>query len=229
MRLALFDLDHTLLSGDSDVLWCEFLMHEGVLRRDEFAPRNAQMEAAYKAGTVDMQAFADFYASTLAGRTPQEWEPLRDRFVREVVAPRIPADAVALVKRHLDAGDLVVMTTATGRFITERTAALFDIPHLIATEMEFDPAGRFTGRASGVLNLREGKVRRLRDWLALRGQPLEHFHSTAYSDSINDLPLLSAVNQPIAVDPDPRLLAHAQAQGWPVQRLQRDEARTARG
>ena len=220
MKLALFDLDHTLLSGDSDVLWCEFLMTEGVLDRDSFAARNAQMEADYKAGSVDAQAFASFYVSTLAGRTPAQWQPLRQRFLNEVIAPRIPSDAHALVREHQRAGDTVVMTTATNRFITELTAQHFGIEHLIATDVQLvDDV--FTGRTEGVLNMREGKVHRLHAWLAGRDQRLDAFDSVAYSDSINDLPLLSAVRRAVAVDPDARLHAEAQARGWTVIRLSR--------
>jgi HAD superfamily hydrolase (TIGR01490 family) len=214
-RLVLFDLDHTLLAGDSDVLWCEFLMEEGVLERAVFAARNAQMEAGYRAGTVDAAAFANFYVSTLAGRTPAQWQPLRERFLNEVIVPRIPRDAFALVRRHLAEEALVVMTTATNRFITELTAAHFGIPHLLATEPELRE-GVFTGRAAGTLNMREGKVVRLHAFLAERDLALAGLHSTAYSDSMNDLPLLQAVDAPVAVDPDPRLGAIAGERGWPV-------------
>ena len=217
-RLTLFDLDHTLLQGDSDVLWCEFLMDEGLLQRAEFAARNRDMEARYREGTVDAQAFAHFYVGTLAGRSPADWEPLRRRFLREVVAPRIPRDAPKLVDGHLAAGDLVVMTTATNRFITEMTARHFGIPYLLATDPEL-AQGRFTGRTTGTLNMREGKVARLRHWLGERGQALADFQSTAYSDSINDLPLLEAVQAPVAVDPDPRLGEVARERGWKILHL----------
>jgi HAD superfamily hydrolase (TIGR01490 family) len=212
-RLALFDLDHTLLHGDSDVLWCEFLMDEGVLQRAAFARRNAEMEAQYQAGTVDAQAFANFYVGTLAGRSPAQWEPLRRRFLREVVAPRIPRPALALVRQHLEAGDLVVMTTATNRFLTELTAAHFGIGHLLATEPELKD-GLFTGLATGTLNMRQGKVERLLAFLAARAERLADFHSTAYSDSLNDLPLLQAVDVAVAVDADARLAAIAGERGW---------------
>lgn len=220
MKLTLFDLDHTLLSGDSDVLWVEFLMQQGVLERAAFAARNADVEARYKAGTVDAQAFADFYVGTLAGRTPAQWEPLRQEFMATVVAPRIPSAAMALVDQHLDAGDLVVLTTATNRFITELTALYLGIEHLIATDVE-SVDGCFTGRTQGTLNMRDGKVRRLHDWLAARGHSLGQFTSTAYSDSINDLPLLCAVHHPVAVDPDERLRAEARLRGWPTLQLPR--------
>ena len=217
-RLALFDLDHTLLSGDSDVLWCEFLMDKGLLDRAAFGARNAEMEARYQAGTVGMQEFCDFYVGTLDGRTPRQWEPVRREFHETEVVPRIPAAALELVKRHIAAGDLVVMTTATNRFITELTAQYFGIEHLLATEAELVD-GLFTGRTRGRLNMREGKVERLRQWLQERRLRLDNFRSTAYSDSINDLSLLEAVTQPVAVDPDPRLAAIAQERGWPILRL----------
>ncbi len=220
MKLTLFDLDHTLLSGDSDVLWIDFLIKQGRLDRASFAARNADVEARYKAGTVDAQEFADFYVGTLAGHTPQHWEPLRQEFMATEVAPRIPPAAVALVDQHLDAGDLVVLTTATNRFITELTALYLGIEHLIATDVEC-LNGIFSGRTKGVLNMREGKVTRLKQWLVARGHSLSQFKSTAYSDSINDLALLCAVNKPVAVDPDPRLRAEAGKRGWPTLQLPR--------
>lgn len=215
MKLTLFDLDHTLLSGDSDVLWCDFLMAKGVLDKKQFAARNADMEARYKAGTVGLREFANFYVGTLAGRTAQAWEPLRQEFLADWIVPRVPNAAIALVDKHLEAGDLVVMTTATNRFITELTAIYFNIEHLIATEPEQKDTG-FTGHTTGALNMREGKVTRLHDWMKARGLRLKDCISTAYSDSINDLPLLQAVNQPITVSPDARLSAIARAAGWPV-------------
>jgi HAD superfamily hydrolase (TIGR01490 family) len=212
-RLALFDLDHTLLHGDSDVLWCDFLVAQGVLQRASFAARNADMEARYRAGTVDAAAFATFYLGTLAGRSAADWAPLRRRFIADVVVPRIPRAALALVRGHLEAGDLVVMTTATNRFLTEPTAAHFGIPHLLATEPEV-LQGVFTGRATGTLNTREGKVARLQAFLAERALALEGVHSTFYSDSVNDLPLLQAVTEPVAVDADAQLAAIAGQRGW---------------
>jgi HAD superfamily hydrolase (TIGR01490 family) len=217
--LALFDLDHTLLSGDSDVLWCDFLMARGLLDRAVFAPRNAQMEADYKAGTVDAAAFAGFYVSTLAGRTLAEWEPLRQAFLHEAVVPRIPEAARALVKAHQAVGDPVVMTTATNRVLTELTATHFGIDHLLATEVELDAHGRCTGRTTGTLNMREGKVTRLHAWLAQRGQALHALDTVAYSDSINDLPLLECACRAVAVNPDPRLSAVALDRGWQILRF----------
>jgi len=218
-RLVLFDLDHTLLEGDSDMLWCEFLMQRGVLERARFAPRNEAMERDYRAGSVSAEAFSTFYVSTLAGRHAADWEPLRRAFVHEVVAPRIGAPARALVATQQHAGALVVLTTATNRFLTELTAAHLGIAHLIATECERDASGGFTGRPAGTLNMREGKVQRLQEWLGARGRRLADYESWAYSDSVNDLPLLEAVEHPVAVHADPRLARIAAARGWPTLRL----------
>ena len=218
LRLALFDLDHTLLTGDSDVLWCDFLIARGLLDRDTFSARNCDMETRYKAGTVGVREFSEFYVGTLTGHAPASLDTLRRDFLAQEIVPRIPAAAHALVKQHLGANDLVVMTTATNRFITELTAAHFNIEHLLATEPEIVD-GRFTGRTQGTLNMREGKVKRLHAWLDARGQSLADFASTAYSDSINDLPLLLAVNVPIVVDPDAKLAAWAASNGHRVIRL----------
>lgn len=217
-RLALFDLDHTLLDGDSDVLWCEFLMDRGVLARAEFEPRNRQMEADYKAGTVSVQAFCEFYVGTLAGRSPAEWQPLREAFLHERVAPRLLAAGRDCIAAHRQAGDQIVLTTATNRFITELTAEVLGIEHLLATECELGADGRFTGAVAGTLNMREGKVARLREWLVAQGRSLEREDSVFYSDSVNDLALLQAVREPVAVDPDARLASEATAHGWPVLR-----------
>jgi HAD superfamily hydrolase (TIGR01490 family) len=216
MRLTLFDLDHTLLDGDSDQLWCEFLMDRGVLPRDPFAADNAAMARDYAAGEVSVQDFCDFYIGTLAGRSADEWGALRRDYVDQCIVPRIPAAAMELVARHRDAGDLVLLTTATCRFLSELTAVHLGFAQLIATECETDAEGRFTGRSQGVPNMREGKVQRLRDWLAGQQLDLADVESTLYSDSINDLPLLIAVRRAVAVDPDARLAAEAAQRGWPV-------------
>ena len=218
MKLTLFDLDHTVLNGDSDVLWCDFLIKKGILGKTEFTARNADMAARYRAGTVGLKEFADFYVGTLAGRTTDEWEPLRQEFLADWIVPRVTPAALALVDKHLEAGDLVVMTTATNRFITELTALVFGIEHLLATEPELAD-GLFSGRACGTLNMREGKVERLHTWLKAHGHALERFDSTAYSDSVNDVALLEAVDHAVTVDPDPKLAAIAHKRGWPTLHL----------
>jgi HAD superfamily hydrolase (TIGR01490 family) len=225
-RLALFDLDETLLAGDSDVLWCDFLIDQGLLERDSFSARNADLATRYRAGTVGVEEFASFYVSTLTGRVPAELEPLRREFLVTRVVPKIPGAARRLVQSHLAAGDLVAITTATNRFITELTAAHFGVEHLLAIETEIVD-GAFSGRTRGTLNMRAGKVTRLHEWLAARAQRLDEFHSTAYSDSMNDLPLLEAVNEAVAVDPDPRLRAIASERGWRILGLRGTEGTVA--
>ena len=218
-RLALFDLDHTLLDGDSDLLWGKFLVGRGELAADAFNTRNRELQLAYRAGTVGPAEFTGFYLATLAGRSPQDWEPVRQDFLRTVIAPRLPPASHHLVSEHRKAGDLVVLTTATNRFLAELTAAHLDVEHLIATDCELDDQGRFSGAALGTLNMRDGKLTRLHDWLAGRGQRLADFDSTFYSDSINDLPLLLAVDRAVAVGPDEQLTVQAAHRGWPVLRL----------
>jgi HAD superfamily hydrolase (TIGR01490 family) len=220
VSLALFDLDHTLLSGDSDVLWCDFLLDHGLL--DEgFRARNAEMERRYDAGTVTPQEFCGFFASTLAGRGDAFWAPWRERFLVEQVRPRIPADAHRLLARHRSAGDTLVLTTATNRLITELTAAELGIAHLLATELE-QIGGTYTGQVQGLPNMREGKVVRLKEWLAGQGWGEALLaQAVFYSDSINDLPLLRSVATPVAVDPDDRLRTEALREGWTILELER--------
>ena len=215
--LALFDLDGTLLAGDTDVLWCEFLIDEGVIDRETFAARNREVADRYGRGEITPAEFAGFYAATLAGRAPAEWSPLRERFVARAIAPRIGAASFALVAARRAAGDRLVLTTATNRFLTAPIAALLDIADLVATDLEVAATGEFTGRTAGIVNMREGKVTRLARWLGderLAASSLAT--ATFYSDSINDLPLLCAVGTPVVVDPDSRLQAEAARRGWPV-------------
>jgi HAD superfamily hydrolase (TIGR01490 family) len=219
--LALFDLDGTLLSGDTDELWCEFLIEAGVLDRDTFAEANADIAARYAAAAIGPAEFCAFYAATLAGRSAEAWQPLRSRFIASAIEPRLEAQARALVDRHRQRGDTLVLTTATNRFLAEPIAASLGVHHLIATELVVKGAV-FTGRNAGVLNMREGKVERLREWLAARGADegvlAEAFF---YSDSINDAALLRAVGRPVAVDPDEKLDALARTAGWPIVRMAR--------
>ena len=193
LRLTLFDLDHTLLDGDSDQLWCEFLMERGVLPREPFEasqPRDGPRLSARPASARRTSATST--SARWPGAAPTNGTPLRRDWLDSRIVPRIPAAALALVARHRDAGDLVVLSTATCRFLSELTAAHLGIAQLIATECEIDAQGRFSGRSRGVLNMREGKVQRLHDWLATQKLALADCESTLYSDSINDLPLLSA-------------------------------------
>jgi len=215
--LALFDLDGTLLAGDTDVLWCEFLIDAGILERETFAAANRSVADRYQRGEIAPAEFAAFYAATLAGRSADEWAPIRDRFVATAIAPRLGAASLELVGRHREAGDRLVLTTATNRFLTEPIAARLGIADLIATDLEVGVSGEFTGRLSGTVNMREGKVARLAAWLVANGLDVSSLAAaTCYSDSINDLPLLSAVGHAVVVDPDPRLRAEALRRRWPV-------------
>jgi HAD superfamily hydrolase (TIGR01490 family) len=214
--LALFDLDHTLLNGDGDDLWCRFLVRHGLIEPALLA-RNACMGEDYRAGRVGVQAFSEFYAGLLAGRTPAFWAPWQETFVAEEIRPRLSAAARAQVASHRAAGHLLVLTTASNRVIAERTATELGFEHLLATELVLD-AGVYTGQVDGTPNMRAGKLERLRRWLAERGLPDAALAAAwFYSDSINDLPLLEAVGQPVAVSPDPMLARHAAARGWPVE------------
>jgi len=220
-RLALFDLDGTLLTGDTDVLWCDFLIEEGVLERSAFQAANAVIAERYARGAITPAEFCAFYAATLAGRSAAGWAPWRQRFVTAVIAPRLGAEALALVERHRAAGDRLVLTTATNRFLTEPIAERLGIADLIASELEL-AGGVFTGRNAGALNMREGKVARLKAWLATEDlSEAALSDATFYSDSINDLALLSAVGEPVVVDPDSRLAAEAARRSWPVLRFDR--------
>ena len=213
-RFAVFDLDHTLLDGDSDVFWCRFLMDEGLLDRALFEPRNEAMETGYKAGTVSTQEFCNFYVGTLAGRTPDQWQAWRERFWRERIQPSMYPGTAALLQQHRDQGDTLVMSTATNRFITELTAQGLGVEHLIATECELGADGRFTGHTQGPPNMRAGKIDRLQAWLAARGQTLQDSECSFYSDSMNDLPLLERVREPVVTNGDERLRAVASQRGW---------------
>lgn len=218
--LALFDLDNTLLAGDSEVLWADYLIAQGLLDAS-FSARNAEMDRRYRAGEAAPAEFCEFFAGILGGKTPDEWSPVRAAFMQEVIRPRIPEAARQLVAQHRDRGDLLVLTSATSRFLVESTAAELGFEHVIATELALDADGRFVGRTRGILNMREGKVTRLISWLLERGEAPDAALAGAffYSDSINDLPLLLAVGRPVAVDPDPRLAGEAQARRWSVLRL----------
>ena len=219
MNLTLFDLDNTLLNGDSDFEWSQFLIRIGVLDRELFEAKNLAFYEHYKAGTLDIQEFLDFQLKPLsrhARKTLDEWH---QRFMREQALGMITRPARDLVERHRAAGDVCVIITATNSFVTAPIAREFGVEHLIATEPEHKN-GEFTGNVSGVPCFREGKIIRLEDWLAARGWTLDSFADTTfYSDSLNDLPLLCRVKNPVAVDPDDTLRAHAEQHGWQVMSL----------
>lgn len=218
-RLALFDLDNTLLSGDSDEEWLNFLIDAGVVDRRAEEAANADFVRRYRDGSVGALEFVRFYLRLLVPHEMQQLLAWREGFLRERILPRIPSSARKLLAKHRD--DLVVIVTATNRFLTEPIAEEFGVEHLIATEPEMK-SGRFTGDVSGTPSFREGKVVRVNEWLGARGQTMRDFAETwFYSDSINDTPLLGAVSHPVAVDPGPPLEKVAIERRWPILRLQR--------
>ena len=213
-RLALFDLDNTLLAGDSDYEWGQFLVDQGVLERDEYEAQNRAFYEQYKAGTLDIHEFLGFALRPLARHTPAQLEGWHRDFMRLRIEPMMLPAARALVRRHLERGDLCAIITSTNSFVTRPIAQAFGIEHLIATEPE-KVDGRFTGRVAGLPSFRDGKVRRLDEWLAGLGHGFGDFaESACYSDSHNDLPLLERVSRPVAVDPDETLAREAQRRGW---------------
>lgn len=219
MNLALFDLDNTLLAGDSDYEWGRFLVDRGVLGGEEYEAQNAAFFGQYKSGTLDIHEYLIFALRPLAAHSAQELARWHGDFMRTRILPMITPQARALVRRYLEAGALCAVVTATNSFITAPIAREFGVPHLLATEPEC-MAGRFTGRVAGIPCYREGKIRRVEQWLAGLGHRLEDFaESRFFSDSHNDLPLLERVRQPVAVDPDPQLAAEAGRRGWPVMSL----------
>ena len=221
MRLALFDLDNTLLAGDSDYEWGQFLVDHGVLEREVYEAQNRTYYEQYVAGTLDIHEYLGFALRPLAEHAADELERWHAEFMRLRIRPMIMPAARALVRRHVDAGDLCAIVTATNSFVTAPIAREFGVGDLIATEPETRD-GRFTGRVAGTPCFREGKVRRVDEWLAGRGQRLEAFPESAfYSDSHNDLPLLERVTRPVAVDPDAALAAEAGRRGWAVLTLRR--------
>ncbi|MFO1362191.1 MAG: HAD family hydrolase [Burkholderiales bacterium] len=216
MELALFDLDNTLLAGDSDYEWAQFLIDRGVLDRAAYESENDRFFAQYKAGTLDIFEFLAFQLAPLARHPRAELDAWHAAFMAERVRPMIGAPARRLVAQHRDAGALCAIVTATNSFVTAPIAREFAVAHLIATEPETRD-GAFTGGVAGIPAFREGKVARLEQWLAALGRPLEAFAASwFYSDSHNDLPLLERVTRAVAVDPDERLRAVAAARGWPV-------------
>ena len=219
MNLTLFDLDNTLLNGDSDFEWSQFLIRIGVLDRELFEAKNIAFYEHYKAGTLDIQEFLDFQLKPLsrhARKTLDEWH---QRFMREQALGMITQAARDLVNRHRAAGDICVIITATNSFVTAPIAREFDVEYLIATEPEHKN-GEFTGNVTDVPCFREGKITRLENWLTQQGWNWNSFADTTfYSDSLNDLPLLAKVKNPIAVNPDDTLRQHAAQHGWPVMNL----------
>jgi HAD superfamily hydrolase (TIGR01490 family) len=214
MNLALFDLDNTLLSGDSDFEWAQFLISKGVLDREVHEARNIEFFEQYKAGTLDIHAFLDFQLAPLSRHPREELDTWHKEFVATRIQPLISSAARELVARHAKAGDLLAIVTATNSFVTGPIAHEFNVPHLIAT-IPAQENGRFTGRPRGTPSFREGKIVRVDAWLESLGLWLGSFEqSWFYSDSHNDLPLLEKVTHPVAVDADATLAQIAARRGW---------------
>jgi HAD superfamily hydrolase (TIGR01490 family) len=213
VKLALFDLDNTLLDGDSDHAWAQFLIEEGVLHADEYHAKNEWFYERYKDGTLDIHEFLDFQLAPIARRPRAQLDAWHRDFMRRKVRAMILPKAPELIAKHADATTAIV--TATNRFITAPIAAELGVPKLIATDIE-EIDGVFTGKPRGTPTFREGKIERVNEWLAEGGHRLADYESWFYSDSLNDLPLLERVTHPVAVDPDATLRAHAVERGWPV-------------
>ena len=213
MNLAIFDLDNTLLSGDSDYLWGQYLIEQGLVERDTYERENERFYQQYRAGTLDIYEFLSFSLRPLAEYELDHLLALRQQFVRDKIVPLITAASRTLLRTHRDAGHYLLIITATNHFITEPIAAELGVDDLIATDPEFKH-GRFTGAVAGTPSFREGKVTRLQQWLIQRQKNLTH--SWFYSDSHNDLPLLELVTHPVAVDADETLTQHAKQKGWPL-------------
>lgn len=222
-NLALFDLDHTLLPIDSDYEWGQFLVRTGAVDAAEFKRRNDEFFAQYQAGTLDPVEYLEFALGTLARFPRRELDAMREQYLHDVVRPAVRPKALDLVKRHLDAGDLVGIITATNRYVTEPIAALFAVPHLIAALPEEDEHGNITGKLAGTPTQGPGKVHHMHAWLDKMGRPFDSFaQSHFYSDSHNDLPLLSVVSHPVATNPNAALAAHAAQHSWPLLHLFND-------
>jgi HAD superfamily hydrolase (TIGR01490 family) len=216
MRLTLFDLDHTLLAGDSDYGWGQFMVRHGLVDVEAYAQKNAAFYAAYQAGKLDQAAYLKFSLEPLTRYSVEELDTWHRKFMVKTIEPLMTAPGRLLVQERLQAGDLVVIVTSTNSFITRPIARAYGVEHLIATDPEMRD-GRYTGRIAGIPAFREGKVARLHSWLGQRGKRLDDFaQSWFYSDSTNDLPLLETVTHPVAVDPDNELRQIAEQRRWSI-------------
>jgi HAD superfamily hydrolase (TIGR01490 family) len=219
MDLVLFDLDNTLLAGDSDFAWAQFLIGKGVLDREVYEARNLQFYEQYKAGTLDIFEFLDFQLAPLARHERAQLDRWHAEFMDTTIRPMISDTARALIDRHRGSGALMAVVTATNSFVTGPIVREFGIPHLVAT-IPAQEGGRFTGKPRGMPAFKAGKIERMEAWLESMGLFLGSFEkSWFYSDSHNDIPLLAKVTDPVAVDPDDTLREHARLHGWQVMAL----------
>ena len=219
-NLTLFDLDGTLIAGDSDHSFGEFMVHIGWADGDAWRRRNDEFYATYVAGALDVHAYVDFATSVWRERPAQEQADAHARFMREFIGPMLTPQALALVKKHQDDGDLVAIVTATNEFVTRPIAQAFGVPELLAIELARDDRGAVTGAIQGVPTYQHGKVTRVGHWLEAQGAAWDDFDRiSVYSDSINDLPLLERATDPVATNPSAALQAVAAERGWRFLRL----------
>ncbi|TRW90021.1 HAD family hydrolase [Candidatus Methylobacter oryzae] len=213
MSLAIFDLDNTLIADDSDYLWGQFLVDQGIVDKNHYESANAKFYDDYKQGTLDIVEFLRFSLQPLADNDPEQLYQWRSQFIEEAIKPLMLTPAQQLIDKHKDRGDTLLVITATNRFVTEPIVRLYGIENLLATAPEFVD-GRYTGGFNGIPCFREGKVKLLEAWLKDSSETMQG--SWFYSDSHNDLPLLKLVDNPVAVDPDEKLTEFASAAGWPI-------------
>lgn len=220
MNLTLFDLDGTLIAQDSDHAFGEYLVRRAWVDADTFKARNDAFFADYQAGRLDLHAYVEFATSGWRHRPLPEALALREAFMVEVMSPALQPQAHALVRRHLEAGDLVAIVTATNEFVTRPIASALGVEHLLAVQLEADAEGRYTGRVRGTPTFQAGKITRVEEWLRQRSLARGDFDAiTVYSDSMNDLPLLEWATHPVATNPAPSLLKVAHERRWPVLQL----------
>ena len=216
MKLALFDLDHTLLPIDSDYSWGQYTLDIGWCDPGHFKARNDQFYADYVAGTLDVHEYVRFSTEAARLRGKAAAEAARADFIERVIRPAVLPQALDLVKRHQDAGEQVIIITATNEFVTRPIADAFGVSELIAVQLARDTSGWITGEIDGIPSMRAGKVQRMDLWLADRGLGWDDVDATFYSDSMNDLPLLEKVRHPVATNPDDRLRKIAAERGWRI-------------
>lgn len=223
MSLAIFDLDNTLIADDSDYLWGQFLVDQGIVDKNLYESANAKFYDDYKQGTLDIVEFLRFSLQPLADNNPEQLYQWRAQFIEEAIKPLMLKSAQQLIAKHKDRGDTLLVITATNRFVTEPIVRLYGIENLLATTPELID-GRYTGGFNGIPCFREGKVKLLEAWLGNSTETMQD--SWFYSDSHNDLPLLKLVDNPVAVDPDEKLAEFASAANWPIISLRSDQCPT---
>ncbi len=213
MALAIFDLDNTLINGDSDHRWGEFLCAEGLVDPRSFSQENDRFYQDYQAGKLDIQAYLQFALRPLAGRTVVEVAELQQRFMKDYVEPMLLPAAFSLLDKHREQGDKLVIITASNTVITKPIAKRLGVSTLMGCDVEIKE-GKFTGASVGIPSFREGKVARLTEWMSTNNYSLDG--AWFYSDSHNDVPLLERVDNPVATDPDPQLAELARQRSWPI-------------